>query len=75
MHTCGALCTESADTCSSSVKNIVTNMIALSVAVAGAVLGMQIDIIGIIKSLGGTALELANAICDKPTTIEFFTMQ
>ena len=37
--------------------------------VAKAALGQHIDVLEIIKAMGGTAYELANAICDPPQTL------
>ena len=72
MHTCGALCTESADECTDEVKDIVSNVVGITVDVAiAAVTGSPINILDIIEKAGKTAIDLANSVCDKPTFNEF----
>ncbi|TNV86038.1 hypothetical protein FGO68_gene9976 [Halteria grandinella] len=66
---CSALCTDSADGCTDTVKSIVTNVVALAVAAAVAATGGQVDIVKIIESLGGVAIDLANGICEKPISV------
>ncbi|CDW85993.1 UNKNOWN [Stylonychia lemnae] len=70
-YSCGALCTDSADQCSSSVKNIVQDIFEAAVLIAvGATTG-EADIPGILQNLGGAATELANAVCDHSPRLEF----
>lgn len=45
------------------------NVFMVAVEVAAAVTTGEIDIVGILKHIGGTAVDLANAICDKPVSI------
>lgn len=56
------------------MKNIVGGVFTSAALIAAAALGGPIDVVGIIKSLGGTAIELANAVCDKPSIEEFLLM-
>ena len=72
MHTCGALCTASADECTDEVKDITANVVGIAVDVAiAAVTGSPINMLDIIEKAGKTAIDLANSICDKPSAIEF----
>lgn len=66
MHDCTALCTPTADGCTDSVKSIAVNVVALAVAAATAITGGQVDMLQIIKNLGGLAIDLANGICARP---------
>ena len=68
---CSALCTDTADLCTDSVKGIATNVVALAIIAAGAILGKDIDMMALIESLGGLAIDLAAGICQKPTFAEF----
>lgn len=66
---CSALCTDSADGCTDTVKSIVTNVVALAVAAAVAISGGEVDMVKIIESLGGVAIDLANGICERPVSV------
>ena len=44
----------------------------VAVEVAAAVVTGDVDIVGILKHLGGTATDLANAVCDKPSAMAQF---
>ena len=68
---CSALCTDTADGCSDQVKSIVTGVVALAVAAAVAATGGKVDMVEIIKSLGGLAIDLAQGICAAPLFAEF----
>lgn len=46
-------------------------VVAAAVAIGVAVIGGPIAIPFILKELGGSALELANAVCDSPQFLEF----
>lgn len=63
-HDCGGLCTDSADKCTDSLKSIITNVEAMAVQIAAAASGEKLDMAALIKAIGGTAIDLANAICD-----------
>ena len=49
-------------------------MFEAAVLIAAAAAGGEIAIPAIIKSLGGAALELANAVCDPPSAIDFLLL-
>jgi hypothetical protein len=66
MHDCSALCTPNADGCTDTVKSIATNVVALAVAAATVITGGSIDLIDLIKNMGGLAIDLANGICARP---------
>lgn len=70
-HACGALCTDSPDDCTASVKNIVGGVFSMAAIIAAGIAGGAIDVVGLIKAMGGTAWELANSICEPPTIEEF----
>lgn len=53
------------------MKSITSNVVALAVAAAVAATTGAIDIVQIIKNLGGLAIDLANGICEKPQFLEF----
>ena len=53
------------------MKNIAVNVVALAVIAATAITGGDVDIIKIVESLGGLAIDLANGICAKPQFAEF----
>jgi hypothetical protein len=68
MHTCGALCTNNADDCTSFVKDVADNVAGMAVDIAiAAVTGSPINILDLIERLGKTATDLANSICDPPS--------
>jgi len=56
------------------VKSIATNVVGLAVAAATAITGGRVDIVQIVKDMGGLAIDLANGICAKPTFAEFETL-
>ncbi len=47
------------------------NVVALAVAAATVITGGQVDVLQIIKDMGGLAIDLANGICAKPAYAEF----
>ena len=52
-HECGALCTDTADTCTDNVKDIVSNVVGIAVDVAiAAITGSPINMLDIIKKAG-----------------------
>ncbi|CDW74274.1 UNKNOWN [Stylonychia lemnae] len=67
MHTCGALCTQSADKCTDDLKAIVSNVSTLATVITKAALGQKIDMSEIIKDAGGVAYQLADSVCDHPS--------
>lgn len=70
-HNCGALCTDSQDQCTDSLKSMVSNVFTLAEVTAKAALGQKIDIVEILKDTGSVAIDFANAVCDPPAAIEF----
>ena len=72
---CSALCTDSTDDCTDSVKNIGINVVALAVAAATAATEGQFDMLQIIENfignLGGVPIDLANEFCEKAGFAEF----
>ena len=66
MYDCGALCTATSDKCSSSVKDIVTDVVAVAVVIAEAITG-DIDIMKIVEDIGKIAIDLASGLCEVPT--------
>lgn len=68
---CSALCTDTVDACTDQVKSIVAGVTALAVAAAAAIVGQKIDIMELIKSMGGLAGDLAQGICERPKFVEF----
>ncbi len=72
----GALCVDSSDACTDFAKSMAESVITGAVAVAAVVLtDGAIGITEIIKSLGSVATDLANGICDAPTTSTSSTIQ
>jgi hypothetical protein len=66
---CSALCTDSAEGCSETVKTVVEDVVAAAVAIAEAAVG-QVDIAQIIAKIGKIATDLAQGICAKPSIME-----
>ncbi len=62
------MCVSSSSECSSDVKDVVQNVVGLSVLIAVAAAGGEIDIPAMIRKAGGTAKSLAYGICEAPTT-------
>ena len=73
MTDCTALCTPTADKCTGEVQSIVKSVVAIAIDVAlAAVTGSPINIMDIVKQAGDLALELADAVCVVPTSVNPF---
>jgi len=66
MSDCSGLCVATPDQCTETVKGIVSSVVYLVVEIAAAATG-DIDIMGIIKSIGQVAIDLAAGLCPVPT--------
>ena len=66
---CSALCTDSSEGCSGSVKSIVEDVVAAAVVIAEAAAG-DVNITDIISKIGKIAIDLASGICAKPTAVD-----
>lgn len=69
---CGALCVDSSDACTDQVKNITTSVVYMALEIAAAATG-DIDIMALIKSIGGVAIDLAKGLCEVPSAAEFLS--
>ena len=69
---CSALCTDSTDSCTNSVKNISSNLVALAVSAATAGTGgKSFEMLHIIENSSAVPIYLGNEICEKASFAEF----
>ena len=71
-HSCGALCTDTVEECTNDVKTVVKDVFEVAVVVAAAYATGAVDMKAILEKLGPVATDLTYAICDVPTSVEYF---
>jgi hypothetical protein len=67
-HDCGALCTDSSDQCTDTIKDVVSNVASIITSIANATEGGSISVTELLKEIGSTAVDLAAGICDLPSS-------
>ena len=66
---CGALCVDEAGSCSDSVKHMVEDVVVLAAEIGAAIIGKDIDIMEIAKSIGVVVEDFAHDKCPNPNAI------
>jgi hypothetical protein len=64
-YDCGAICTDDLATCTQETKDIVKKVFNKAIKIVFAFLG-DVDVLGIVESVGNTALSLTKSVCPKP---------